>query len=318
MSQSETQRIWGAAWGDGNGASSRTGARFLRMAVLKKRLWLVAGLAWRAGFLLSGEAREHSAGVAPWAVLRPRNCHDASLRRALAGCSPAFSSFLEEGFLCGHLWKEYWLQQSGRKGFEANFDPPSEHELWVWGAALPPQGQGLQEDGASSALFGPVTMPFSLWMNFQRLSLAVGVQSKQQMRASEEPSSGFSEARPDQAIPLWAHLVRKSGPAVPLPGPAVRRPELTEGPDRGRPRAATSPGASCRSLPERRAWDPLQPEFWARCPARVWSIHPESAWPTTSVGFPGSASTGSPVRFDFHQAHLRRTVLRPTNHVLLL
>lgn len=44
--------------------------------------------------------------------------------RTLAGCSPAFSNCLEEGFLCGHLWKEYWLQQSGGKGFEANFEAP--------------------------------------------------------------------------------------------------------------------------------------------------------------------------------------------------
>lgn len=52
------------------------------------------------------------------------------------------------------------------KDLKQSSTPLSEHELWAWGAALPPRGQGLQEDGVSSALFGPITMPFSLWMIF--------------------------------------------------------------------------------------------------------------------------------------------------------
>lgn len=50
LSQPKTQRVWGAAWGDGNGALSGTGVWFLRMSVLKKGLWMASGLAWRQDF----------------------------------------------------------------------------------------------------------------------------------------------------------------------------------------------------------------------------------------------------------------------------
>lgn len=46
-SQPKMQTVWGAAWGDGNGALSGTEVCFLRMSVLKKGLWMAAGLAWR-------------------------------------------------------------------------------------------------------------------------------------------------------------------------------------------------------------------------------------------------------------------------------
>lgn len=52
-----------------------------------------------------------------------------------------------------------------------------------------------------------IRRPFSLWMIFKQLSLAVGVQPKQQRTVGKKPSSGFPEVLPELSVGLarfWA------------------------------------------------------------------------------------------------------------------